>query len=348
MRGHSLLSIIIAATCCVAVQAETRTIDITVSAGDQDRVHAPVCVPLMLPASLAKAESVTLENAAGQKLSAQLTSPGLLNPDCQRELHFILPELKKGQSATFQATIATDSPAQADGFAWLDTPGQFTELRFDGRPVLRYMYQALDPAKREETYKVYHHLYDLAGNRVTKGPGGQYTHHRGLFFAFNRVTYGAGKKADVWHCSGDAYQSHEKFLAQDVGPVLGRHRLEIAWHGVGKEVFAVEERELTAYRVPGGQLIEFAARLKPLLPPLKLDGDPQHAGFQFRADRRGIVQDRQADLLRPARRSRQARRDQARRRLPLEGHVLRGGRVTLHSRLPGSADQSQAGPLQRA
>src|SRR5581483_12011042 len=56
------------------------------------------------------------------------------------------------------------------------------------------------------------------------------------------------------------------------------------WHGQGKERFAVEERELTVYNVPGGRLVEFAARLRPTDGPVKLDGDPQHAGFHFRAD----------------------------------------------------------------
>lgn len=268
-------------------RAESLTIELTVSAGEQDRIHTPVRVPLTLPAAFVEAAEVTLTDAAGKKLPAQLTAPGLLSQGgaFNRELHFVLPDLKKGQSVDLKATIATGAPTPAEGFSWHDTPGQFTELKFGNqRPVLRYMYQALDPAKREETYKPYHHLYDPTGLRiVTKGPGGQYTHHRGLYFGFNKITYGDGKKADVWHCSGDAYQSHEKFLAQEHGPVLGRHRLEIAWHGMGKEVFAIEERELTAYQVPGGQLIEFAARVKPTLPPLKLDGDPQHAGFQFRA-----------------------------------------------------------------
>jgi hypothetical protein len=37
------------------------------------------------------------------------------------------------------------------------------------------------------------------------------------------------------------------------------------------------------YNVPGGRLIEFASRLRSLAGPVRLDGDPQHAGFQFRA-----------------------------------------------------------------
>jgi hypothetical protein len=157
-------------------------------------------------------------------------------------------------------------------------------LSYDGRPVLEYMYRALDPDAREETYKVFHHLYSPDGaRRVTKGPGGKFTHHRGLFFGFNRISYGDGKRVDTWHCRGAAYQSHEGLVDEEAGPVLGRQTVAIDWHGAGAEVFAKEERQMTVYHVPGGQLVEFATDLSTTVGPVKLDGDPQHAGFQFRA-----------------------------------------------------------------
>src|SRR5207247_2519955 len=86
------------------------------------------------------------------------------------------------------------------------------------------------------------------------------------------------------HCAGGAHQSHEKLLASEAGNLMGRHRLEIAWHGQDKEVIAREERELTVYHFPTGTLIDFASRLRTTGGRVKLDGDPQHAGVQFRAD----------------------------------------------------------------
>jgi len=57
----------------------------------------------------------------------------------------------------------------------------------------------------------------------------------------------------------------------------------IGWYGESDKSFAEEERELTVYNVAGGRLVEFASRLKTTGGKIRVDGDPQHAGFQFRA-----------------------------------------------------------------
>jgi hypothetical protein len=277
--------------------AASTKIALTIAAGKHDRVQEPVCVVVQVPAECAGARRATVEDAQGKPFAiGQVTMPGLrtladgkaTKPET-RELHFILPELKAGQTLALQATLTTAGAKTSQGpeFAWTNGP-ETDELRLGDRPVLRYVHPTLDdstPQKREQTFKVYHHVYDPTGQRlVTKGVGGLYTHHRGLFYGFMKVTYDGNKVVDIWHCKEDTHQSHEKTLAAETGPVLGRHRLLIAWHGKGKEVFAHEERELTVYNVPGGLLIDFASTLTPVNGPIKLDGDPQHAGFHFRAD----------------------------------------------------------------
>ena len=92
---------------------------------------------------------------------------------------------------------------------------------------------------------------------MTKSPpGGLYPHHQGIFYGFKDVTYDGDKKVDIWHCPV-AYQAHEKFLETEAGPVLGRQRVLIAWHGKGSDVFAHEEREVTVYHTHGGTLLQF-------------------------------------------------------------------------------------------
>lgn len=297
IRLLSRTALTIALLGCFSANAAEQTHQFTVKAGDHDRSNTPVTVLLPAPED---GGSVTLTDADGNRIPAQLTAPGLLNEhqDGYGELHFLLPSLKKGQSTKFSAVVS--DAASAEGFAWKDTPGKYRELSYGEKPVLRYMYETLDESRRDETYKVFHHLYNPAGTRfATKGHGGLYTHHRGIFFGFNRVSYEGGR-ADVWHCSGDAHLSHEGFLAAEAGSVLGRHQVAVDWHGSPKRVFAKERRELTVYNMPGGHLVEFASRLATTGGKVKLDGDPQHAGFQFRAAQEVAAGDQKATYyLRP-------------------------------------------------
>ncbi len=295
--GAVMLAIIALSTPSVAAGL---SYDLTVAAGAHHRSNTPVRVLLREsqtqanrnPKLLAEARSVVLTDSSGAQIPAQLTEPGLLdqpktsNSQVVRRLDFILPSLGQGESLELTAVLSDRAPS-GDGYSWKDTPGDNTLLSHGVRPVLRYICGPIDessPQARTETYKVFHHLYNPAGTRpVTKGPGGLYTHHRGLFFGFNRISYGDGARVDTWHCSGQAHLSHEGILAAEAGEVLGRHCVAVDWHGREAVVFAKELREMTVYNLPGGQLVEFASRLSTTVGPVKLDGDPQHAGFQFRA-----------------------------------------------------------------
>jgi hypothetical protein len=265
--------------------------EVLVAAGPYERNNTPVRVKV--PEGLlgkGQRASVTLTGPDGKSIPAQLTRARLGAGDGQ-ELHFVLPHLSPGESVRLKATLSADTPARRERFAWHDHPGDRTDLLFGKRPVLTYHYRALDEsskASRDQTYKVFHHLYSPQGDTVvTNGlpddPKIHSPHHRGIFYGFNRIRYGNGQSADLWHCTNGAYQAHDGFLASEEGPILGRHRVAVSWHGGDRKAFAEEERELTAYNVPGGQLVEFASRLRSPAGPVRLDGDPQHAGFQFRA-----------------------------------------------------------------
>jgi hypothetical protein len=258
---------------------QSASIEITVDAGARDRRDCLVAVPVAIPAPSAAAATAILEDGTGKTLQGQVASG--------RELRFVLPELKAGKTAAFKVTFLREPSKLDETFAWKTVEGDYAEASVGTRPVLRYMYKALDESTKDartQTYKIFHHLYDPKGEMfVTKGPGSQFTHHRGIFYGFNKVTYGDNRTCDVWHCTGDAFQSHEKFLLAEAGPVYARQRLSVAWHGVKKEVFATEERDLSVASLPGGTLLDFVSELTPLIAPLKLDGDPQHAGFHFRA-----------------------------------------------------------------
>jgi hypothetical protein len=267
--------------------------------------NTPVCVPLSLPKGFAEFTNVLVHAEKGnlaEEVAGQLTLPGLATEHIQpsakelvrRDLHFMAPQ----QAGTWRIrVVSASSPAK---FAWKDQKGEYAELSWSGTPVLRYVYKAYDkstPDARDKTYKVFHHLYDPEGKRFVTNGGNTndplpkdikkdllYPHHRGLMYAFNKITYGGNKPCDTWHAKpGDTHEEHAGFLSSEAGSVLGRHRVAVNWHGEKNDVFAKEERELTVYKIGKGTLVEFVSRLKTVGPPVKLDGDPQHAGFQFRA-----------------------------------------------------------------
>jgi hypothetical protein len=258
---------------------QDRTIE--VSAGKHVREPGVVRIPIDAePGSLAELQPV----GGGPVLTAQVSPPSLFST-AKAELVLILPVIPAETTAAFRVSL-TKKPAI--GFSWHDVVGDHSDLRLAGKSILRYMHRAIDESTkeaREQSYKVYHHVFDPSGERLlTKGPGGRYTHHRGLFYGFKCI-YG-GKTVDTWHCTGDTHLAHDKLLSITTGPVVGGHRVQIRWHGAGKEVFALEEREIMVYTnaLLGGVMIDFSSRLRSTKGTVKVGGDPQHAGFHFRAD----------------------------------------------------------------
>ena len=286
---QSLLRCVAACLAAGSALGASSSFDLTVAAGRHERNNVPVRVPISGgQIGNERIASVTLGRGDGQLIPAQWTGPSLTSSSAG-ELHFILPHLRAGESLQLKATLSTQA-ASAGGFIWRDQPGHHMDLMFGERKIVTYHYERLDestPASRVRTYKVFHHVYSPNGDRIVTGglnedPKVHSPHHRGIFYGFNRITYGDGKRADTWHCIDGAFQQHERFLASEQGPVLARHRAEISWHGKDA-AFGIEERELTVYNFPGGHLIEFASRLRSTSGRVRIDGDPQHAGFQFRA-----------------------------------------------------------------
>jgi hypothetical protein len=280
-----------------AAEAEKSVIPITVSAGKYDRVNELVCVPLttgdrVTGGSLYDDKGKLVAPVAVLMPSLQTKTIKPAGKGVRRDVYFVLPRLEAGKTAKFEIRLdGSDGWKGKPTLAWLSEGGDYVILQRGGpcdskaTPVLRYEMPKLDdstPAAREKTYKPFHHVY-LDGKLLTKGPGGKFTHHRGLFYGFKTVSYDKDK-VDIWHCLKDTHQAHHEIVdSSRANPVLGRQRVLIDWNGTGKKTFATEERELTAVPMPNGLLIDFTSRLTPTGGQVKLDGDPQHAGFHFRA-----------------------------------------------------------------
>lgn len=193
----------------------------------------------------------------------------------------------------------------ADGFSWVtDEQAGTSDLLLDGKPVIRYMF-AFDnstPEKTHDTYKVFHHVYGPAsGRQITKGAGGKYTHHRGIYVGWNKTSYGDGKQYDFWHCSKGAHLRHIKFVKQLADADHGEMTAEIHWNDPQGNPVIRELRTISVSRQPGlvGWKIDWSSVLESQVGKITLAGDRQHAGFQFRADQ-PVAESNGATFLRPA------------------------------------------------
>lgn len=193
----------------------------------------------------------------------------------------------------------------ADGFSWTtDETAGTSDLVYDGKPVIRYMF-AFDTSSKDsihDTYKVFHHVFGpKSGRQITKGPGGKFTHHRGMFVGWNKTSFGDGKQYDFWHCKNGAHLRHIRFVEQTADAESGSMTAEIHWNDPDGNPVIRELRTVTVAKQPGleGWKIDWSSKLESQVGDITLAGDRQHAGFQFRADQ-AVADANGATFLRPA------------------------------------------------
>ena len=152
----------------------------------------------------------------------------------------------------------------------------------DGKAWITTLPGAYAPLRRGETYKVFTHVYDFEGTApITKGAGGKYTHHRGLFIGWKDTTV-SGMDFDTWHMA-KCHQEHAEWLATEAGTDSAIQRERIRWINHKQEPFIDETRAITVAAGPNGRrVIDFASTLTSLAGTINLRGDLQHAGMQMR------------------------------------------------------------------
>ncbi len=172
-------------------------------------------------------------------------------------------------------------------FTWSQAGNQSKRLLQNSTPLIQYEYPVFDPDDIEASKKPYHHIFDPAGDRlITKGPGGLYGHHRGIFFGYNHV-YTHDKpdtQIDIWHARDGERSEHSEFIKEFEGPVMGGHIVKIYWKDHNGSPFLEELRDIRVFDQPDNEiLIDFRSTLTAIDGSVRLDGDLQHAGVQFRA-----------------------------------------------------------------
>lgn len=163
----------------------------------------------------------------------------------------------------------------------VEVPEQSLKLFIDTKPVARTVVTPFDKASAEQTYKVFTHLMDPAtGVDITKGAGGKFPHHRGLFIGWNHTHVG-DRQHDTWHMK-DCHQvfSQEMHYAAPEGRT--GHKIEVMWNKPTRKPFIREERTIDAFMRDGVYLVDFSSRLESIEEKIAFRGDLQHAGMQVR------------------------------------------------------------------
>lgn len=159
---------------------------------------------------------------------------------------------------------------------------QRLDLLVDGRRWLGTVFTPYDEAHRENTYKVYTHLYDFEGAApITKGPGGKYSHHRGLFIGWKKTSVD-GRVLNVWEMPNSS-QRHVAWLELSCGADSARQVERIHWCDPEGKPFIEEIRTITAQAGESGlRIFDFISEVRSLAATIQLRGDLHHAGMQVR------------------------------------------------------------------
>lgn len=182
--------------------------------------------------------------------------------------------------------------AADSAFQWSDHPDRgLLDLHDGDQPVLQYVYtvDTSTPEAAFDTAKVFHHVWGPGTDTViTKGPGGKYPHHQGLFVGWTKTTFD-GMTQNFWYCHDGETQRHVEFLDRSADADQASMTALIHWNDRSGELLIEETRTVAVGRIqvdadPGfAWLVNWSTRLESRRGEIALDGDRQHAGFQFRA-----------------------------------------------------------------
>ena len=264
---------LIAALCVSTALAAEQTI--TINAGEVDRKHSPVEAKLD---DAFAGGAIELVDEAGSVVAGQVDGA---------TVRFIEPDLTAGRAKTYTIRPSTKP---AGSFAFKDGGG-YRDLLFGDVAVWRDMIR-FDPADRENTFKPFQHVYAFGAKPgsddfLTKGPGGKFPHHRGIFFGFKASEDGKDL-GDFWHGKDKVTQRHVKYLKEDefVGPVAARCSAVTDWVGKDEKTAVVRDtRRETTWRIAEDQyVLDYDITLETLTgKPVRIFADPHHGGFHFRA-----------------------------------------------------------------
>lgn len=287
LRRFALLS------CLAPLTAQDVTLQVTTLAGASSRRHVPATARFAWPEALANALTkldrdapvlwqARLLNADGNSAPCEvLVYPPSDEAPARAELRTIVTELPAAGELR-QRLVLGAGPAAPESPYSVSRGTDRLELLLGERRVLR-VDTAYDPIDRARTGKPVWHLFTFDGTTpLTKGDGGEFPHHRGVFAGWNKTKVGE-HSYDFWHCR-DVAQRHVGF--DDRRCVLSAVRGAIAnsahWLDPVSEPVARDRRTMSCWaQTDDTQLFDLEIELSADR-PIELAGDPQHAGCQIR------------------------------------------------------------------
>ena len=185
--------------------------------------------------------------------------------------------------AALIASMMVSGGIYAVEFRYEEKPGELI-LQGDDKPWIDTVTPRYDGTKRDDTGKVFTHLFDFKGNApITKGAGGMYSHHRGMFIGWNKVLVG-DQTYDFWGMT-NAYQEHVAWLSKTAASDQAVQSEKIQWCAENGTPLIEEVRILSSTVGPGDvRVFDFESTLKTLTGMIQLRGDLHHAGMQVRMD----------------------------------------------------------------
>lgn len=182
-------------------------------------------------------------------------------------------------ACAFANTIVAEE--SKNGYSVVDHAGQYADIVGPGgKPLLRYVYVRDTSSKDRnfDTAKVFGHVMAPDGqSTLTNGPGGKsFPHHRGIFIGWNRILHD-GKSHDLWHVR----DTEQKHVSMTSGADFITARID--W--IGKDGQTLIEETRTHRLIPSKDayaVIDVTSELTAVAGDLELNGDPEHAGVQFR------------------------------------------------------------------
>ena len=170
-----------------------------------------------------------------------------------------------------------------EGFAGKD--GEYIDVLQGDKPRLRYMHKfdISTPELKHDFYKPYCHVLAPDGETpITKGPGGKFTHHRGIFLGWSKIGF-QGKSYDLWHMK-NGYIVHQDVVSKESGPDANELKVKLSWETADKVRILDETRTISLRNDDADAYltVDFVCELTAVGGDVSLNGDPEHAGFQYR------------------------------------------------------------------